>query len=367
MAVIYSYPQLDSLDGSELLICSQTSEDDSTRTITTAAFGAYIQSTYGPGNNIYQADGGLTSDRTISGAGKYLHINNLSNFTVGTSGDINLDPTGNVVVGDDKGITVDNPTGGIVALTVRSNTINNITWKSTFPGNPPTRLALSAIDGTELNNGTGDCEIKNNLAIMTGTGNDIADINAGLAKVLVTKEWVANTYPGTVTSVSGTAGRITSTGGATPVIDIDAAYVAAIANGGTGNTTAQAAIDALSQVAGATNEHVLTKDTGTGNAIWKVASGGSWTRVTETTALRASANGEFILVDVATCDIYLPAPVDNARVAVKVIETPVNVQVKTNALGVEIDGTDYSAVGLSLTTKYEQVSFISDGTNWYIY
>ena len=48
-----------------------------------------------------------------------------------------------------------------------------------------------------------------------------------------------------------------------------------IAHGGTGQSTAQAAIDALSAVGAATNEHVLTKDTGTGNAIWKVATGGS--------------------------------------------------------------------------------------------
>ena len=44
----------------------------------------------------------------------------------------------------------------------------------------------------------------------------------------------------------------------------------AIADGGTSQSTAQAAIDALSAVSGATNEHVLTKDTGTGNAVWKV-------------------------------------------------------------------------------------------------
>lgn len=46
-----------------------------------------------------------------------------------------------------------------------------------------------------------------------------------------------------------------------------------IAEGGTGQITAQAAIDALSAVSGATNEHVLTKDTATGNAIFKVAAG----------------------------------------------------------------------------------------------
>jgi len=46
-----------------------------------------------------------------------------------------------------------------------------------------------------------------------------------------------------------------------------------IAYGGTGQSTAQAAINALTAVAGATNEYVLTKDTATGNAIWKVAAG----------------------------------------------------------------------------------------------
>lgn len=46
-----------------------------------------------------------------------------------------------------------------------------------------------------------------------------------------------------------------------------------ITAGGTGQSTAQAAIDALTQVSGATNEHVLTKDTATGNAIWKAAQG----------------------------------------------------------------------------------------------
>lgn len=48
----------------------------------------------------------------------------------------------------------------------------------------------------------------------------------------------------------------------------------AVNQGGTGQTTAQAAIDSLSAVSGATNEYVLTKDTVSGNAIWKEAAGG---------------------------------------------------------------------------------------------
>jgi hypothetical protein len=43
-----------------------------------------------------------------------------------------------------------------------------------------------------------------------------------------------------------------------------------IANGGTGQTTAQLAINALTAVSAATNEYVLTKDTATGNATFKV-------------------------------------------------------------------------------------------------
>jgi len=64
--------------------------------------------------------------------------------------------------------------------------------------------------------------------------------------------------------VAGTWKRLFTEGGA----DVP------IADGGSGQSTAQAAmaIDALTQVAAATNEHVLTKDTATGNAIFKVAS-----------------------------------------------------------------------------------------------
>lgn len=49
----------------------------------------------------------------------------------------------------------------------------------------------------------------------------------------------------------------------------------AIAKGGTGETSAQSAINALSQVSGASNEYVLTKDTASGNAVWKAAAGSS--------------------------------------------------------------------------------------------
>ncbi len=54
--------------------------------------------------------------------------------------------------------------------------------------------------------------------LAVGTNGDVLTLAAGIPS------W-APAAAGSVTSVSGTAGRITSSGGATPVIDIDAAYV----------------------------------------------------------------------------------------------------------------------------------------------
>ena len=47
-----------------------------------------------------------------------------------------------------------------------------------------------------------------------------------------------------------------------------------ILDGGSGQITAQTAINALTAVSAATNEHVLTKDTASGNAIFKASGGG---------------------------------------------------------------------------------------------
>jgi hypothetical protein len=65
----------------------------------------------------------------------------------------------------------------------------------------------------------------------------------------------------------------------------------AIADGGTGQGTAQLAINALSAVSAATNEHVLTKDTATGNAIFKAATGGS---DSEKVKVDAAATADYI-------------------------------------------------------------------------
>mgnify|MGYP003640709383 CR=1 FL=1 len=108
-----------------------------------------------------------------------------------------------------------------------------------------------------------------------------------------------------------------------------------------------------------------------GDNTWNTPAGGGgggWSLVTETTAARSAVNNEFILVNVATCVITLPAPAINTRVGIKVIiATVTDIQIKTSGAGITIDGTDYSATGLALSAQYEQINLISDGTNWFIY
>lgn len=78
----------------------------------------------------------------------------------------------------------------------------------------------------------------------------------------------------TLTIAGGT--NIATVVSATDTVTVNFDGTLPIASGGTGQTTQQAAIDALTNVSAATNEYVLTKDTSTGNAIFKApASGGS--------------------------------------------------------------------------------------------
>lgn len=156
----------------------------------------------------------LTLPATGVVAATYGSSTSIPSFTVTAKGLI-TSASGNVVIA---------PAGTLTGTTLASNVVTtSITSTGTMTsGSLSTGYVIGGVTMTLTSDATGDIYYRSAGGLLTRLG--IGSVGQVLTVAGGLPSW-ATGGAGTVTSVSGTASRITSTGGTTPIIDIDAAYV----------------------------------------------------------------------------------------------------------------------------------------------
>ena len=237
---------------------------------------------------------------TLAGGDLALGANNLGmTGSLGLTGSrvlkgwfADLESTNDITIGGVALATIYQPLDAaltnISSLVYVSDSFIKLTADDTYAvrtiAETKTDLSLNLVENTALSTWAGTSNLLH-TNITAGDGSDhsllgatpgtatanlslIVDVNKDIN--LGTGDLIATNLTGTLQTASQTniTGLGTIATGTWQSVDIGIAY------GGTGQSTAQAAIDALTQVSGATNEYVLTKDTGTGNAVWKIAASG---------------------------------------------------------------------------------------------
>jgi len=374
MAIIYTYPEKSNIDGSELLLISDGTDENNTKVISTAEYGAYIEATYGGGSgtSIYKADGSIIGNRQLSGffggSNYSLTLTNLSQFTVNTiaGGDIRLNPGSGGKLDIDGGDISFTDTNGIKNST--NPTTSKIYWNTDLfveSARAMEFICNNAGGYTQFTNGTsGLFSIVNGLVVLSGVGNDIGDITgSAFGKTITTREWtedyVANSTGGTNIDTVGTittgtwnADEIGLTYGGTGRSGDDPAYV----DGDILFYDASSPTKLTKLAIGSTGE-VLTVSGGLPS--WQPISGSSLTNVT-TTYTVLSTDETVNCTSASGFTVDLPTPV--GQIGRKII-------IKNSGVGdILVDATVGNIDGSSSATlvQYESITIQSDGANWII-
>lgn len=335
-------------------------------------------------NSVVRGDGGVRgvqdsllfiSDTGVVTGATQVNVDNLrfdgnTISSTDVNGNINLTPNGiGVIAGTELTLTTDLAVShggtGASSLTDGGILLGSGTGAITVTSQPTNGQVLVGSTGVDpvlstLTAGTG-------ITVTNGAGS-------------ITIDAINN---GTVTSVSGTANRITSTGGATPVIDIDANYIGQasittlgtittgvwngtdieVADGGTGRGTATA-YAVLCGGTTATGAHQSIASVGTSGQVLKsngagalptfqdAAAGGAWTYITQ-----ASASGSASISFTNLNSTYIMYRVVATEVLPATDTVDLYMRTSTNNGGAYDSGaSDYSFITQSFTANLSETS-----------
>lgn len=146
-------------------------------------------------------------------------------------------------------------------------------------------------------------------------------------------------------------GDITSVGGTHPFLD-KAQDLADVSN-------QQAALDNLTAVSGATDEYVLTKDTGTGNATWKAASTVAAINDLTDVVITSPADNEVLAYDTSSGNWVNQTPAEAGLATASDLSTHTGASAAHGATGAIVGTTNTQ----TLTNKTLTTPTIGDFTN----